>query len=247
MAAFYQIGSSISKYITQVPEMLGLFSLLPAASELKARGMMDKIKVMYDRVNKYMFYGALFLMSGIVMFGKEFTKLWLGDGYESAYVVMMVLSAGYTYSLIGYASMHILNGLEKTKETMTVSMISAFINIVLSALLTWKFGLNGALAGTTISIVIGASLLYGLFYRILGHRLDIAGIFIKPAVSALAGFGVIFLIETTVITASAWPLFFAKASIFTAVYFVMTVFVFRHFDGYDIELLKGFFGKKSKA
>jgi O-antigen/teichoic acid export membrane protein len=247
MAAYYQIGSSISKYISQVPEMLGLFSLLPAASELKARGMMEKIKVMFDRVNKYMFFLAVFLMAGIMIFGKEFIRLWLGEGYENVYIVMMALAAGYTYNLVGYASMHILNGLEKTRETMTVSIFSALINVILSVVLTWKFGMIGALCGTLISIVIGSSLLYIIYFKILGHGLNISGIFIKPAMSALAGFGVIYLVESRFILSSAWPIFFLKALIFSAVYFGLTVFVLRQFDPYDFELLKGFISKKTKV
>ena len=160
MTAYYQIGGNISKYISQVPEMLGLFSLLPAAAELKARGMMEKIRVMFDRVNKYTFFLAMLLMTGIIIFGREFIRLWVGEGYDNAYVVMMALAAGYTMGLFGYVPMNILNGLERTKSTMLASAVSAVLNISLSAFLTWKFGLYGALAGTLISITASSIMLY---------------------------------------------------------------------------------------
>jgi O-antigen/teichoic acid export membrane protein len=240
MAAYYQIGSNISKYITQVPDMLGLFSLLPAAAELKARGMMEKIKVMFDRVNKYVFYLALFLMTGIIIFGREFVRLWVGDGYDSAYVVMMALAAGYTIGLFGYVPMNILNGLERTKSTMLASAVSAGLNITLSAVLTWKFGLIGALAGTLIAITTSSVMLYFFYIRVAGQGLDIVHVMLKPAVAAALGFGLNYLLEARFITGHTWVLFFSKAAVFAAVYFALTVFVFRHFDAYDMDLLKGY-------
>jgi O-antigen/teichoic acid export membrane protein len=240
MAAYYQLGSSVSKYISQVPDMLGLSSLLPAASELRARGMLHKVSLLYDRVNKYIFFFALYLLSGILIFGREFTGLWLGAGYDDAYMVMIFLAAGYTYSLVGYAASNILNGLEKVNETMTVSIISAAINVVLSAILTYKFGLRGALAGTLISIVIGASLLYLMFFRILRHRMNIWNVFLKPAIAALFGFAGIYFIQQRLLTAHAWPVFLAKGILYTALYFSVCIFVLRHFDSYDMDLVRGY-------
>lgn len=242
MAAYYQIGSGISKYITQVPEMLGLYSMLPAASELKARGMTGKIQVMFDRVNKYMFYLALFLMSGIIIFGREFIALWIGDGYENAYMVMMLLAAGYTFGLLGYAPMHILNGLERTKATMAASAVNAVLNIALSAVLTWKYGLKGALAGTLISIGAGAVMLYAAYFRAMGRGADMFRILIRPAVAVALGGGLIYLLEAVLLKGTGWGWFFLKAGLFSLVYAGSTILM-KHFDEYDFNLIKGYFNK----
>jgi hypothetical protein len=79
-----------------------------------------------------------------------------------------------------------------------------------------------------------------MYYRILGHGIDFAAIFIKPAISALIAFGLIYMVQAKLITGSSWPLFFGKALIFSAIYFGLAVFVFRHFDSYDMDLIKGY-------
>ncbi|HPD18617.1 MAG TPA: oligosaccharide flippase family protein [Candidatus Goldiibacteriota bacterium] len=240
MTAYYQIGSSIAKGITNIPEILGLYSLLPAASELKNKNQNNKIPVLYNRVNKYIFFVALFLCSGFIIFGREFINLWLGRGYNEAYMVLRILSIAYTLGVAGYAAMNLLNGMEKINETMTVSIVCAIINVMLSIVLTKFYGLKGAAVGTLISMGISAVWFYLLFYKIIKCHLNLVEIFIKPLLCILAAFCINFLIELKIITYSNWMLFFVKIFIFSVIYFFMSYFVVRQFDDYDRDIIKSY-------
>ncbi len=249
MAAYYQIGASITKYISRIPEIVGLPSLVPAASELKAKNQPEKIKVLYERVNKYMFYPAVFFAAGILIFGKEFTFLWLGEGYGQVYTVMVFLCAAYTYGLIGYPAMNILNGLGKVNGPMIITSVAAVLNIALSIVLTIKYGLNGALAATVISIFAGNSAMYLLFFIRVRYPLRLVNIFLKPLIAAAAAFFVNGFIEGADLIKEGWVYFLIKITVFALVYFILTVFVFKHFDDKDINLIKGVLpgGKKNKT
>lgn len=247
IAGYYQIGANISKYISTIPDMLGLPSLLPAASELKAKDQMHKLEILYERANKYMFYAAMLLLSGIVFFGKDFVDLWLGPGFESVYLAMVFLAAAYTISLFGYSAINLLNGLEKVNEPMVVSLIGAVLNIVLSIILTKKFGLEGALAGTTVSMCLTAIALYVLFYKILKYRLNFMHIFFKPIISLIIARGIFIFLNKAFIFGKSWLLLFAGIAAFCAVFIVLTVFIFRHFDDYDMDLIKGMFSAEGKG
>jgi hypothetical protein len=78
--------------------------------------------------------------------------------------------------------------------------------------------------------------------------MDFMGVFFKPLVSAAAAFFINSLFELKFPAAHSWTLFFVKTVLFTAVYFVMNIFVLRQFDEYDVDLLRGYlpFLKKSQ-
>ncbi|MCX8093087.1 MAG: polysaccharide biosynthesis C-terminal domain-containing protein [Candidatus Goldbacteria bacterium] len=238
--AYYQLGSGIAKYITSVPEMLGVSSLLPAASELKTKKQSEKIIILYNRVNKYIFFIALLLCSGFIIFGREFINLWLGKGYDDAYIALTILSIAYTLGVAGLVAMNLLNGMEKINETMTVSIICAIINIILSVILTKFYGLKGAAFGTLISMGLGAILYYILFYKIVQSHLNLIDVLIKPLVCILLAFVCNYFIEKQIGENINWILFFGKIIIFSIIYFLMANFVVRQFDDYDRDIIKNY-------
>ncbi len=245
---YYQLGSSISKYITTIPDMITSGSLMPAASELRHKKQDDKIRNLFGRVNKYTFAAAIFIAAGIAVFGREFITLWLGPGYEDAYLVMVVLGFAYTFSLLGVPASQILNGLEKINAPMVVSFISAGLNIILSVILAKFYGLKGALIGTSIAVFIGTILMFGVFYKTTGIGLNIWHVFIKPVLSALFSFGAVYFAFKYMTLPAGWTGFLIKTGLFTAVFGLIDIIIFKHLDWYDIELLKGYMpGVKKKA
>ncbi len=238
--AYYQLGAGIAKYIASVPEILGLSSLLPAASELKTKNQIEKIAILYNRVNKYIFFIALLLCSGFIIFGQEFINLWLGKGYDDAYTALTILSIAYTLGIAGFAAMNLLNGMEKINETMRVSIICAIVNVILSIFLTKYYGLKGAAIGTLISMGAGAILFYILFYNIFKIHLNIIDVLIKPLLCVLIAFIINRVLEIKLLLNINWFLFFGKTFLFALIYFITGYFIFKIFDSYDKEIIKGY-------
>jgi len=243
MVAYYQIAASITKYISTIPDMLGMHSLLPAAAELQAKNKNEKIYILYNKASKYILFTGIFLMSGIIVFGKEFINLWLGSGYEQAYLIMIFLAAGYTYNLLAYAPTFILNGMGKINEPMLISIITALLNIVLSTLLALKFGLYGTLIGTVISMFAGATALFLIFYKITGFMLAFKDIFLKPLIASIISFLSIYFINNNLKVENSLILFFGKVLLFTII-FIIFIFAVKYFDKDDFEIIKGNFLKK---
>jgi O-antigen/teichoic acid export membrane protein len=244
-AGYYQIGSSISKYILQIPEMMGLGSLMPAASELKSRDMSDKIHTLFIRTTRYVFFAGILMGAGILVFGGEFTFLWLGAGFDDVHKVMAVLAFAYTASLLGYPAMNILNGMERVKEVMWASVAVTILNFILSVVLTKYYGLNGTLVSAAVSLTVGGLAFYFIYRVITKKAGGLVMSFMKPAVSAAVAFGVIFLIDHFIKLNAGWITFLTKAAVFTAVYLVLTVFVLKTFDEYDMNLMKTTFRIKA--
>jgi O-antigen/teichoic acid export membrane protein len=235
---YYQLGATVSKYITTIPDMISSGSLMPAASELKHKNQPEKLHNLFNRVNKYIFMVSIFLMAGIIIFGKEFITLWLGAGYDDAYLVMVFLSAAYTYSLLGVPATQILNGLEKLNAPMVASFISAGINIVLSVILSRFYGLKGALIGTSISIAIGSTIMFVVFFRATKIGLNVWEVFIKPLISGLLAYVAAYYIFSYAIVPQRWPGFVIKAGVFSMIFWLIDIFIMKHLDAYDMDLLR---------
>jgi O-antigen/teichoic acid export membrane protein len=236
--AYYQIGASITRYISTVPDMLGNISLIPAASELKSKNQSEKIFSLYSRINKYMFFLGVFLTGAILAFGKEFVMLWLGPGYDTVYTVMIFLSFAYCASLLGTPAMNILNGLEKVNSPMMVAGLTALLNITLSIVLVKYYGLLGALIGTAVSMSAGSIAMYILFYNHTKRQINFFEVLIKPSISVLAAAAVIYFLNPYL--TGGWIRFFIKAMLFGAIYLASSFFVVKQFDLYDIDIIKGY-------
>ena len=238
MVAYYQIGSGIAKYITMVSDMLGVTTLVPAAAELKNKNEFGKLFNLYSRINKYIFFLAIFFTVAIIIFGKEFIYLWLGSGYETVYQVMVFLSVTYCISLIGTPAMQVLNGLEHVNSPMIAGGLTALLNIILSIILVKYFGLTGALIGTGISMSIGALVMYYLFYKRMKKSINVIDTFLKPLAASFVAAG--FLILVGHMFPPGWMFFFLKAFIFSIIYLFGALFIFKQFDWYDLDLIKGY-------
>lgn len=246
--AYYQIGAGISRYVSAIPEIIGSASLAPAVSGLKEKNETQRIFGVFDRMLKYILTGGVFVAAGIIFFGREFIYLWLGEGYETSYRVMSALAAAYCAGLIVIPMQHILNGLEKMNRLMAVAAVSAVLNIGLSVYLTSKYGINGALVGTAAAITAGAIMTYVLFWKVTGHRLRHKELFVMPVLSAFAAYAPVFVfMEIFPGLGASWPVFIVKAFLFSALFAVFEMKVFRHIDEYDTGVMRRFLKKESKA
>ena len=70
--------------------------------------------------------------------------------------------------------------------------------------------------------------------------MNIIDVFFKPAISLIIAYVVIYFIETGAGIHMSWFYFAGKAILFTAVYTGLNLFVFKQFDKYDIDLIKGY-------
>jgi O-antigen/teichoic acid export membrane protein len=239
-SGLYQIGASISKYISSIPDIMGLVSLLPATAELRSKNLHEKINTMFERVNKYMLFAAVFLVAGIIVFGKDFIALWLGRGFDDTYRVMAVLAVSYTFGVLGYPAMNILNGMEKIRGTVIVSAVAGGATLVLGVILTKLYGLNGMLIASSICIAASGVALYTLYVRQIGRGINFMHVLAKPVIAAVIGWASVYFIPFGMLPVKGWLLFFIRAGLFSALYLALTVFVLKHFDEYDINMLRNF-------
>lgn len=107
----------------------------------------------------------IFLMvGGVVVFGKSFIFLWLGDEFSLSYCVLLLVLVPLALELIGNSRNIVLQVKEMYWLRLVVVAVMAITNASITLLLISDFGILAAGIGTCIATILG--------YVVLGFVLD---------------------------------------------------------------------------
>lgn len=132
------------------------------------------------------------VLSGFIVFGQQFINLWLGEGYESAYLIIVFLIAPITIDLVQNIGITILQAANKVAFRSVSFLIVAVVSIMVAIPVATKFGGVGAALVTGIGCIV-SNIILNVFYKTkmkLGIGLfwkEISKIFIYSTVCGLIG------------------------------------------------------------
>lgn len=125
----------------------------------------DELTGVFIKVGRIQFIMASLIISGYIFFGKEFVRLWAGEGYDPSYYVGLLLMIPATMELIQYIGIEIQRAKNMHQTRSIVYAAISIGNIVLSIPLILKFGAIGAALGTTIALLCGTWLFMNVYYH----------------------------------------------------------------------------------
>ncbi len=139
--------------------------MLPKMSKMVARGATDKeLTAEFIKVGRIQHFIIFFVTTCLVIFGREFIRVWLGDGFDEAYTVALLLILPASISLIQNTGLSIMQAMNKYKfKAISTSIMSVF-NIIISIFLAQQFGATGAAFGTSIAIVFVQTIAIDIYY-----------------------------------------------------------------------------------
>ena len=103
------------------------------------------------------------LVTGYILFGKEFIKYWVGVDFYGAYIVGIVLMIPALIPLIQNVTNAILDAMMKRLGRSLILVAMSGVNIIVSIFCIRVFGYIGAAYGTAISYIIGNLLLINIY------------------------------------------------------------------------------------
>lgn len=237
---YYQIGFKLVNYIEQIP-LLIIFPIMPAASELYAKGDKTRLKTLYLRSTKYVETIALPIALGLLIFGQRFISLWLGPGFEKSLMVVIYLSIAYLFTTIMFIPSNILYGIGKVNIIMFTSMLYVFLNVFLSILLVMRYGYIGAIYGFFIANIIDTICVIVLFHKVTNFSFSemIRTAVIKPLCAGLIVGSIILFSFLLYQHQNTWTDLICRISLFMALY-ILALRVIKHFDAFDKEILQSY-------
>lgn len=163
--AVYSIASQLNTMYLQFSTAISNV-LLPKVTKMEAKNATEKeFTEIFIKVGRIQFILMALIISGFILFGKEFiTMVWVGKEYSEAYIMACILMIPVTIPLIQNVGLSILQAKNKYKYRTIIFFFIAIGNVLISIPLAKRFGGVGSSIGTAISLIIGQILIMNWYY-----------------------------------------------------------------------------------
>lgn len=229
IVAVYSVGSQVYMIYMQFGMQLANV-FYPRLSVLYSqKAGLKKVSDLFIRVGRITYYIILLILTGFIIFGKEFLGLWVGSGYNEAYYVAIIVMIPFSIDLAQNLALPILQIVGQYGFRAKIYFVSAVLNIVTTVLLALQFGVIGAALSTGISMALTSGLIMNIYYK-YKTGLDINRYWKQSlpiiGVAFLLTFFMLFIKKSFAIYISNIIWFGLYVAIYTAIYvLVMYVFV----------------------
>ncbi len=163
--AVYGIAASLnSMYLTFSAAISSVF--VPKVNMLVSKeNDNQKLTNLFTKVGRIQFIILALIISGYILYGKEFIAFWAGEAYKDAYLIGLLLMLPVTIPLIQNLGIEIQRAKNMHKIRSVVYFVMAIANIFLSIQLIKYFGVVGAAVGTAVSLVLGNGIFMNVYYH----------------------------------------------------------------------------------
>lgn len=155
----FQVFSSLSTAAVAI--YLPMFSKMVASGESSGE-QLTRAMIAPSRIQTLVSGAITF---GFVVCGRDFIRMWMGEGYENAFIIAMIIIIPnflvYTNSVVE----SVLDAMQKRLVRSVVLCCVAAANIGVSIALVYKFGAIGAPIGTAITTIIGPLVIMNIYYQ----------------------------------------------------------------------------------
>jgi O-antigen/teichoic acid export membrane protein len=184
-----QLAEGVCSRAPLIPQALAS-TVTPAASDLGALDLHLRTRKLLLRSLRYTTLFSMPLIAGSICFAHPFVRLWVGAGYGPAANAIMALSLGYGLWILSMPAANVLAGLGRPGYEMYAAIVRLVLNLVLTTLLTVRFGFYGGVAGLALALAGSSALLIGICHRALALplRRSLGECVLSPGIgAALAG------------------------------------------------------------
>lgn len=162
--AVYAIASKITVMNTNFSTAISSVFLPKITKTLEEPDGDKKVSDIFIRVSRIQMYIMVLILSGFIVFGKHFIRLWVGPDYLDAYYIAVILISPAVIPLTQNIGISIIQAKNKHQFRSIIYIIIAILNIAISIPLAQKFAGIGAAIGTLIANCLGQILTMNLFY-----------------------------------------------------------------------------------
>lgn len=183
-----------------------------------------EISNLFIRTGRIQYIVMAFILTGFIVFGRDFINLWAGKDYENAYVITLLFFVSLTIPLIQNLGITILQARNQMKFRSLLYIVIASVSLVFQIILSQEYGGIGCAIAIAGALFLGQGLIMNIYYQIK-QGLDI-GIFWKEImkmsiVPITLGSGSMFLMRN--ISLDNWFELGVAITIFSIIYLPILV------------------------
>lgn len=150
-AMFEQVASTVSSVL--LPKVTSILS--------NDKNNITSYIVKVGRI-QFMLVGSIF--GGFIVLGKIFLRIWMGNGFEDAYYISLILMVPAIFELCVNVCLAVLRASNRLAYRTKVLILMLVINTIITLLGVYYFGYYFAAIGTAISCIVGNIILMNRYY-----------------------------------------------------------------------------------
>jgi O-antigen/teichoic acid export membrane protein len=148
----YSLGMRLITMLEDVINALFGGQILAAFSQLHGAEKHADLRKQFLRVTRITVSFSAWAVGGMAFYGESFFKRWMGEDFDHAYEVMLILAIPYGLRFMQYPAHSLLYALNRQKWLVWSNFIGGITTVVLALLLAPVFGLNGLVIGTALEM-----------------------------------------------------------------------------------------------
>lgn len=139
---------------------------LPKVTAMVATNRSRKeISDLFIRTGRMQYIVLAYILSGFIIFGRQFIELWADAGYSDAYIISLLFFIPLTVPLIQNLGITILQARNEMKFRSVLYIIIALVSLAMQIVLTRFFGGIGCAMGVSGALVVGQILIMNVYYQ----------------------------------------------------------------------------------
>lgn len=145
-----------------------------AVRESDGRAISD----LFIKTGRIQYCVMILVLTGFFLFGRQFIRLWAGEGYDDAYIISMLFFVPLTVPLIQNLGITILQARNQMKFRSLLYLFISLLSLGAQIPLSKYYGGIGCACAIAGALVLGQILVMNVYYQVK-QKIDIVGFWIE--------------------------------------------------------------------
>ena len=169
MVAVFAVAIQLqSIYMSLSTAVTGVF--LPKVSAMVASQASEaEVSDLFVRVGRIQYAVMAFILSGFIVFGQPFIRVWAGEAYLQAYVITLLFFVGLLIPLIQNMGITILQARNQMRFRSLLYIVIAIFSLGGQILLAKSYGAIGCAVSIVAALIIGQGVIMNIYYHRKQH------------------------------------------------------------------------------
>lgn len=164
-------------YMSFSTAISGVF--LPKVTAMAVRESDGKaISNLFIKTGRIQYCVMILVLTGFFLFGRQFIRLWAGEGYDDAYIISMLFFVPLTVPLIQNLGITILQARNQMKFRSLLYLIISLVSLGAQIPLSKYYGGIGCACAIAGALVLGQIIVMNVYYQVK-QKIDIVGFWIE--------------------------------------------------------------------
>jgi O-antigen/teichoic acid export membrane protein len=245
LVAVYGIAIQIQQMYMSFSTAISGILLPKITAMITQKGSEKQVSDLFIRTGRLQFIVMSFILSGFVVFGRQFIKLWVGNSYSDAYYICLLFFFPLLVPLIQNVAISILQARNQMRFRSLLYLAISLLSFIVSLPLTKHYGVIGCAIATSCALFLGHVLIMNIYYHkkvdldIISFWKEIIKMSLTPILLSL-----IAIYVANRLTIDNWLIFFLAIGGFTLIY--IPLFWLGSMNNYEKSLVLSLINKIKK-